>query len=63
MKTRKRVYRGGRMGSLRRFLHYTDYETIGAGQYGIIVQSKSNEVLKLLKHYEGYEPLKNEAII
>lgn len=63
MKTCKRLTRGGRMSSLRRFLNYDTYETIGAGNYGIIVKSKPTEVFKLLKQYEGCERLKHEAIL
>ena len=63
MKTRKRSYRGGRMGKLQRFFDYNTYPVIGAGHYGIIVQTKPTEVLKLLKHYESCKPLKKEAMI
>ena len=48
------------MGS---FFDYNVYPTIGAGNYGIIVQSSSREVLKLLKEYENYSLLKKEADI
>ncbi len=48
------------MGS---FFDYNTYPTIGAGNYGIIVQTNSREVLKLLKEYENYSLLKKEADI
>lgn len=51
------------MSSLRRFFDYNDYTTIGAGNYGIIVKSKSNEVLKLLKVVDDCDTMKKEARI
>ena len=63
MKTRKRSYKGGKMGSLRRFFDYNTYSTIGAGNYGIIVKTKSNEVLKLLKQVDDCNLLRKETII
>ena len=51
------------MGKLQRFFDYNTYPVIGAGHYGIIVQTKPTEVLKLLKCYESYELLKKEAMI
>jgi hypothetical protein len=51
------------MGSLRRFFDYNAYTTIGAGNYGSIVKSKSNEVLKLLKRVDDCDTMKKEAHI
>jgi hypothetical protein len=39
------------------------YPIVGAGHYGIVVQSKPTEVLKLFKQYQDYEALKKEARI
>lgn len=36
---------------------------VGAGHYGIVVQPKPNEVLKLFKHYQDYKALQKEARI
>jgi hypothetical protein len=39
------------------------YPIVGAGHYGIVVQSKPTEVLKLFKQHQDYEALKKEARI
>ena len=49
--------------SLQRYFDINAYPTIGAGHYGIIVQSKSNEVLKLLKQIDDCKLLHKEATI
>jgi hypothetical protein len=51
------------MTSPKRFFDFNSYPTIGAGNYGIIVQSTPTEVLKLLKSYENYSLLKKEVTI
>lgn len=48
---------------MKRIFNQEHYETIGAGHYGIILQSKHNEVLKLLKDVNTCKELKKEAII
>jgi hypothetical protein len=39
------------------------YPVVGAGHYGIVVQSKPTEVLKLFKDYQDCEVMKKEARI
>ena len=39
------------------------YPVVGAGHYGLVVQSKPTEVLKLFKQHQDYKALKKEANI
>ncbi len=51
------------MGSLKRAFSMETYPVLGAGHYGIVVQSKQNEVLKLFKQYQDCKALQKEARI
>lgn len=45
-------------------LEYLDsYRLVGAGNYGIVIQTKPNEVLKMFKQHQDFEALKKEAAI
>ncbi len=51
------------MGTLKRVFSMNSYPVMGAGHYGIVVQSKPTEVLKLFKQHQDCEALKKEARI
>jgi hypothetical protein len=44
-------------------MNLDSYKLVGAGNYGIVIQTNPHEVLKLFKHPQDFEALKKEAAI